>query len=147
MKEDRSKTQKPFQPTSTSISFPHRFMVCFWDDIFKLIFRCKWLQRYNSIGIVRSYNDATDSAIDVEFHDVTHHHAIHVNNDSNFTMADLSEKSLVLGSADKRWFVPGCWSFISSLFTAVDWSVWSFHLGMLIKIGMLIFLMKNRSQL
>ena len=53
-------------------------------------------QVWNGIGIVRAYNDETENAIDVEFHDVHVHHAIHINNMDRFTMADLSDQAVVL---------------------------------------------------
>ena len=46
--------------------------------------------------MVRAYNDETENAIDVEFHDVRTHHAIHISNMDNFTMADLSDQAVVL---------------------------------------------------
>jgi len=45
---------------------------------------------------MRAYNDDTENAIDVEFHDVHTHHAIHISNMDRFTMADLSDQAVVL---------------------------------------------------
>ncbi|XP_071415441.1 WD repeat and HMG-box DNA-binding protein 1 isoform X1 [Pithys albifrons albifrons] len=70
--------QKPFQSGSTPAHLMHRFMV------------------WNSIGIVRCYNDEQDNAIDVEFHDTSVHHATHLPNSLNHTMADLSTEAILL---------------------------------------------------
>ncbi|XP_051872624.1 LOW QUALITY PROTEIN: WD repeat and HMG-box DNA-binding protein 1 [Pristis pectinata] len=73
--------QKPFQPCSTPSHLSHRFMV------------------WNSIGIIRCYSDDQDNAIDVEFHDTSLHHAIHLSNVLNHTMADLSHEAVLLACA------------------------------------------------
>ncbi|NWU96730.1 WDHD1 protein, partial [Upupa epops] len=70
--------QKPFQSGSTPAHLMHRFMV------------------WNSIGIIRCYNDEQDNAIDVEFHDASIHHATHLPNSLNHTMADLSTEAILL---------------------------------------------------
>ncbi|XP_061468494.1 WD repeat and HMG-box DNA-binding protein 1 isoform X2 [Rhineura floridana] len=70
--------QKPFQPGSTPVHLTHRFMA------------------WNSVGIIRCYNDEQDNAIDVEFHDTAIHHAMHLPNSLNHTMADLSSEAMVL---------------------------------------------------
>uniref|UniRef100_A0A8C0J107 WD repeat and HMG-box DNA-binding protein 1 n=1 Tax=Chelonoidis abingdonii TaxID=106734 RepID=A0A8C0J107_CHEAB len=70
--------QKPFQSGSTPSHLTHRFMV------------------WNSIGIIRCYNDEQDNAIDVEFHDTSIHHATHLPNSLNHTMADLSSEAILL---------------------------------------------------
>ncbi|XP_006120180.2 WD repeat and HMG-box DNA-binding protein 1 [Pelodiscus sinensis] len=70
--------QKPFQSGSTPLHLMHRFMV------------------WNSIGIIRCYNDEQDNAIDVEFHDTSIHHATHLPNSLNYTMADLSSEAILL---------------------------------------------------
>ncbi|XP_014450612.1 WD repeat and HMG-box DNA-binding protein 1 [Alligator mississippiensis] len=72
--------QKPFQSGSTPVHLTHRFMV------------------WNSIGIIRCYNDEQDNAIDVEFHDTSIHHATHLPNSLNHTMADLSSEAILLAS-------------------------------------------------
>lgn len=74
-------TQEPFQPGSTPIHLLSRFMV--WNDI----------------GIVRCYinEDGNESTIEVEFHDATLHHSMHMNNYLKHTMASLSSYALVLG--------------------------------------------------
>ncbi|XP_037011581.2 WD repeat and HMG-box DNA-binding protein 1 [Artibeus jamaicensis] len=70
--------QKPFQSGSTPLHLTHRFMV------------------WNSIGIIRCYNDEEDNAIDVEFHDTSIHHATHLTNTLNYTIADLSHEAVLL---------------------------------------------------
>ncbi|XP_069773039.1 WD repeat and HMG-box DNA-binding protein 1 isoform X2 [Narcine bancroftii] len=73
--------QKAFQPCSTPSHLSHRFMV------------------WNSIGIIRCYNDDEGTAIDVEFHDTSVHHAMHLSNVLNHTMADLSHEAVLLACA------------------------------------------------
>uniref|UniRef100_A0A8C5RR37 WD repeat and HMG-box DNA-binding protein 1 n=1 Tax=Laticauda laticaudata TaxID=8630 RepID=A0A8C5RR37_LATLA len=70
--------QKPFQSGSTPTHLTHRFMI------------------WNSVGIIRCYNDEQDNAIDVEFHDTAIHHAMHLPNNLNHTMADLSSEAILL---------------------------------------------------
>lgn len=70
--------QKAFQPGSTPAHLTHRFMM------------------WNSVGIVRGYNDEQDNAIDVEFHDTAVHHAMHLTNSLGHTMADLSQEAALL---------------------------------------------------
>lgn len=53
-------------------------------------------QVWNSVGIVRGYNDDQDNAIDVEFHDTAIHHAMHLTNTLGHTMADLSQEAVLL---------------------------------------------------
>ncbi|XP_036448689.1 WD repeat and HMG-box DNA-binding protein 1 isoform X1 [Colossoma macropomum] len=70
--------QKAFQPGSTPTHLMHRFMM------------------WNSVGIVRCYNDEQDNAIDVEFHDTAVHHAMHLTNSLDHCMADLSQEAVLL---------------------------------------------------
>lgn len=48
------------------------------------------------MGIVRSYNDEQDNAIDVDFHDSDVHHAMHLTNTLEHSMADLSQEAVLL---------------------------------------------------
>ncbi|XP_056123194.1 WD repeat and HMG-box DNA-binding protein 1 [Rhinichthys klamathensis goyatoka] len=73
-----SQPQRAFQPGSTPVHLMHRFMM------------------WNSVGIVRGYNDDQDNAIDVEFHDTAIHHAMHLTNSLGHTMADLSQEAVLL---------------------------------------------------
>ncbi|XP_052009311.1 WD repeat and HMG-box DNA-binding protein 1-like [Xyrauchen texanus] len=70
--------QRSFQPGSTPVHLMHRFMM------------------WNSVGIVRGYNDEQDNAIDVEFHDTAIHHAMHLTNTLGHTMVDLSQEAVLL---------------------------------------------------
>ncbi|CAG2119159.1 unnamed protein product, partial [Medioppia subpectinata] len=72
--------QEPFQSGSTPINFEQRFMV------------------WNSVGIVLCYNTDAENSVTVEFHDVSHHHSIHLPNTQNYTMCDLTADALVLAT-------------------------------------------------
>ena len=48
--------------------------------------------------MIRAYNDETENAIDVEFHDTRTHHSIHISNVDKYTMADMSDQAVVLAS-------------------------------------------------
>uniref|UniRef100_A0A915HJG4 Minichromosome loss protein Mcl1 middle region domain-containing protein n=1 Tax=Romanomermis culicivorax TaxID=13658 RepID=A0A915HJG4_ROMCU len=65
--------QKQFVVNSTPSTLDSRYM--------------KW----NDVAVIRQYNNDGESTIEVEFHDVTLHHAIQLNNvGTRFTMADVS---------------------------------------------------------
>ncbi|XP_014610650.1 PREDICTED: WD repeat and HMG-box DNA-binding protein 1-like [Polistes canadensis] len=72
--------QPPFQPGSSPIHLLSRFMV------------------WNHVGIVKCFNseDGEESSIEVEFHDITIHRSMHINNYLNHTIAALSSNALVL---------------------------------------------------
>ncbi|XP_071962820.1 WD repeat and HMG-box DNA-binding protein 1-like [Antedon mediterranea] len=72
--------QKPFISGATPVHLTCRFM--------------KW----NNVGIVRSYDSEEESSVDVEFHDSSVHHALHIDNQLSYTMADLSTQAVVLAS-------------------------------------------------
>lgn len=72
--------QEPFQPGSTPTHLESRFMV------------------WNSVGIVRSFNSDDENSIDVEFHDASVHHPIHLGNSHGYTMADLSTEAVLMAS-------------------------------------------------
>lgn len=59
---------------------------------------CAGLQVWNSIGIVRCYNAEDGNSIDVEFHDTSLHHSLHINNFLKHTMATLTDEVLALAS-------------------------------------------------
>ncbi|CAG5121904.1 unnamed protein product [Candidula unifasciata] len=59
-----------------------------------LLFLCVW----NSVGIVRQYTSDDENSIDVEFHDTSTHHALHIDNKLEYMMADLSTQALLLAS-------------------------------------------------
>lgn len=71
-------SQPPFQPGSTSKSLEHRYMI--WNDI----------------GIVRAHATQSEDSIEVEFHDASVHHGLHVVNHLHHTMASLSSAVLAL---------------------------------------------------
>ncbi|XP_014877029.1 WD repeat and HMG-box DNA-binding protein 1 [Poecilia latipinna] len=98
--------QKAFQPGSTPAHLTHRFMM------------------WNSVGIVRGYNDEQDNAIDVEFHDTAVHHAMHLTNSLGHTMADLSQEAVLLAcpSTDDLASKLQCLHF-SSWDTNKEWMV------------------------
>ncbi|XP_028614375.1 WD repeat and HMG-box DNA-binding protein 1 [Grammomys surdaster] len=98
--------QKPFQSSSTPLHLSHRFMV------------------WNSVGIIRCYNDDQDSAIDVEFHDTSIHHATHLSNAFNYTMGTLSHEAILLAceSADELASKLHCLHF-SSWDSSKEWIV------------------------
>ncbi|KAF5901716.1 WD repeat and HMG-box DNA-binding protein 1 isoform X1, partial [Clarias magur] len=98
--------QGAFQPGSTPAHLMHRFMV------------------WNSVGIVRSYNDEQDNAIDVEFHDTAVHHAMHLTNTLEHSMADLSQEAVLLAceGTDELASKLQCLHF-SSWDTSKEWIV------------------------
>ncbi|XP_055468280.1 WD repeat and HMG-box DNA-binding protein 1 [Psammomys obesus] len=98
--------QKPFQSSSTPLHLSHRFMV------------------WNSVGIIRCYNDDQDSAIDVEFHDTSIHHATHLSNAFNYTMGTLSHEAILLAceGADELASKLHCLHF-SSWDSSKEWMV------------------------
>lgn len=70
--------QPPFQPGATSKSLEHRYMV------------------WNQVGIVRAHKTDSENSIEVEFHDSSVHHSIHITNYANHTLASLSTTVLAL---------------------------------------------------
>ncbi|GAB0095032.1 WD repeat and HMG-box DNA-binding protein 1 [Sergentomyia squamirostris] len=100
-----STLQVSFQSGSTPEHLEHRYMA------------------WNPVGIVKAHQTDTENSIEVEFHDVTVHHAIHMNNFLGHTLAALSERVLALsgcrpgkvvgialGAGSREWSVglPGC---------------------------------------
>ncbi|XP_069117606.1 WD repeat and HMG-box DNA-binding protein 1-like [Argopecten irradians] len=72
--------QNPFQPGSTPVHLSSRFMV------------------WNSIGIIKQYNTEEENSIDIEFHNTSIHHAMHISNTSNYTLADMSSEAVILAA-------------------------------------------------
>lgn len=70
--------QAPFQPGETPRSIEHRYMV------------------WNHVGIVRAHKTNAENSIEVEFHDASIHHGLHMVNHLNHTMASLSSTVLAL---------------------------------------------------
>lgn len=100
-----SPLQGSFQPGATPEHLEHRYMA------------------WNGVGIVKANRTDAENSIEVEFHDVTVHHAIHMNNFLGHTLAALSERVLALsgcspckvvgialGAGSREWSVslPGC---------------------------------------
>lgn len=54
------------------------------------------IQVWNSVGLIRQYNTEEENSIDIEFHDTSTHHAMHVTNSMNHTMGDLSSEAAIL---------------------------------------------------
>ena len=54
------------------------------------------LQKWNSVGIILQYNTEEENSINVEFHDSSTHHALHVTNTMGHSMADLSTEAVLL---------------------------------------------------
>ncbi|XP_059614227.1 WD repeat and HMG-box DNA-binding protein 1 [Phlebotomus argentipes] len=100
-----SQLQKAFQPGATPDHLEHRYMA------------------WNSVGIVKAHKTDVENSIEVEFHDVTVHHAIHMNNFLGHSLAGVSERVLALsgcspckvvgialGAGSREWSVslPNC---------------------------------------
>ncbi|KAI5644928.1 minichromosome loss protein, mcl1, middle region domain-containing protein [Phthorimaea operculella] len=97
----RAPPQPPFQPSATPQHLEHRYMC------------------WNEVGIVRCHTvEDGESTIDVEFHDTTFHHGIHLNNYLNHTMASLSSSVLALACETPSKLV--CISLVGS---SKEWSV------------------------
>lgn len=61
-------------------------------------------QAWNNTGIIKCYNseDGRESSIEVEFHDSSVHHPIHINNYLQHTLAALSTKALALACSESE---------------------------------------------
>ena len=79
--QPRLRAQAAFQPGASPEGLSNRFLV------------------YNSVGIVKKHESEAESSIDVEFHDVAVHHALHLPNTENISMAALSRRVLALAGA------------------------------------------------
>ncbi|XP_046632303.1 WD repeat and HMG-box DNA-binding protein 1-like isoform X3 [Daphnia pulicaria] len=79
--QSSSKKREPFQPGSSPVHLHHRYMV------------------WNNVGIVKCFGEEGDqsaSSIEVEFHDSSIHHGLHIPNTLGHTMASLSSQALLL---------------------------------------------------
>uniref|UniRef100_A0A1B0BFA9 WDHD1/CFT4 second beta-propeller domain-containing protein n=1 Tax=Glossina palpalis gambiensis TaxID=67801 RepID=A0A1B0BFA9_9MUSC len=83
----RDLNQLPLVPNYTSIQLEDRYLV------------------WNGVGIVTSYADGANGAIDVKFHDASVHHSLHILNYNNHNMASLSSTALVLAGEDSAKLV------------------------------------------
>ena len=53
---------------------------------------------WNSVGLITQFNKEGDESVDIEFHNVSLHHTIHIKNQFGYTMADMSKEAVVLAS-------------------------------------------------
>ncbi|XP_013111089.2 WD repeat and HMG-box DNA-binding protein 1 [Stomoxys calcitrans] len=95
------KQQEPFQPSSTPSHLEHRYLA------------------WNTVGIVTLHADSSDGAIDVEFHDASVHHSLHIPNYNNHNMASLSSTVLAMATESSSKLV--CIALASS--GNKEWSV------------------------
>lgn len=47
---------------------------------------------------MRQYNSEEENSVDIEFHDTSIHHAMHITNNHNYTLAALSTEAVLLAS-------------------------------------------------
>ena len=50
--------------------------------------------------MIRCYSSEDDNTIDIEFHDASKHHTIHINNTENYSIADLGDQCALLATED-----------------------------------------------
>uniref|UniRef100_A0A0K8V9W1 WD repeat and HMG-box DNA-binding protein 1 n=1 Tax=Bactrocera latifrons TaxID=174628 RepID=A0A0K8V9W1_BACLA len=81
------KQQPAFQPGATPNHLEHRYLV--WNDV----------------GIVTAHTEGNDGSLDVEFHDASVHHSLHIPNYSNHNMASLSTSVLALSAENSTKLV------------------------------------------
>ncbi|XP_067633364.1 WD repeat and HMG-box DNA-binding protein 1 isoform X2 [Eurosta solidaginis] len=79
--------QSAFQPGATPAHLEHRYLV------------------WNEVGIVTAHSEDADGSIDVEFHDASIHHSLHIPNYSNHNMASLSRSVLALSAENSTKLV------------------------------------------
>ena len=72
-----------FQASATPLTLAERYMV------------------WNTVGVITQFNKEGDESIDVEFHNASYHHTIHIKNQFGYTMADVSKEAVVLASPGK----------------------------------------------
>jgi chromosome transmission fidelity protein 4 len=53
---------------------------------------------WNSVGVITQFNREEDDSIEIEFHNASYHHTIHLKNQYGYTMADMSREVVVLAS-------------------------------------------------
>lgn len=76
--------QTAFQPSSTPLALLERFMC------------------WNSVGLITQFCTEGDESIDIEFHNASFHHTIHIKNQFGYTMADVSKEAVVLASPGSK---------------------------------------------
>ena len=84
MSAPRARLQPPFQPGASPSGLTNRFLV------------------YNSVGIIKSHDSEAERSIDVEFHDIATHHALHLANTDGLAMAALSSTLLALAAPGEK---------------------------------------------
>ncbi|XP_052767188.1 WD repeat and HMG-box DNA-binding protein 1-like [Mya arenaria] len=72
--------QRPFQPGSTPQHLTSRFMM------------------WNAVGIIRQYNTDDENSVDIEFHDTSVHHAMHIPNSAGYTIGDFSQEAVLMAA-------------------------------------------------
>jgi hypothetical protein len=75
--------QSAFQCSSTPLTLHVRYMV------------------WNSVGLITQSNIKGDESINIEFHNTTFHHTIHIKNEFGYTMADMSKEAIIMASPGK----------------------------------------------
>lgn len=80
-----SKAHAAIQPSSTPLNLPERYMV------------------WNSTGIITQFNKEEDNSIEIEFHNASLHHTIHLKNQYGYTMADMSREVVALASPGSKF--------------------------------------------
>ncbi|XP_017473483.1 PREDICTED: WD repeat and HMG-box DNA-binding protein 1 [Rhagoletis zephyria] len=81
------KQQPAFQPGATPTHLEHRYLA------------------WNEVGIVTAHTEGTDGSLDVEFHDASVHHSLHIPNYSNHNIASLSTSVLALSAENSTKLV------------------------------------------
>ncbi|BFG03318.1 WD repeat and HMG-box DNA-binding protein 1 [Drosophila madeirensis] len=82
------KQQSAFQPSATPSDLEHRYLA--WNDV----------------GIVTGHVEPSgESSIDVEFHDASIHHSLHISNYNQHNLASLSSGALALACSESNKLV------------------------------------------
>uniref|UniRef100_T1IPQ7 Uncharacterized protein n=1 Tax=Strigamia maritima TaxID=126957 RepID=T1IPQ7_STRMM len=76
--------QGAFQPGSTPTHLSHRFMA------------------WNIFGFIINHNTEEENSLDIEFHDSTTYHSMHLNNHSNYVLAALTEEAVVFANESEE---------------------------------------------
>ena len=103
-----------FRPVEEKYT-PRRFVCVLFNKHLELLI----LQVWNGVGIVRQYNSEDENSIDIEFHDTSIHHAMHITNSNNYTLASLSTEAVLLaseGDSESGRFVFFNWSDVIKRF-------------------------------
>ena len=95
----RIRLQPPFQPGASPSGLTNRFAIK-QETKSAFSFRVTFVRFlvYNNVGIIKSHDSEAEKSIDVEFHDIATHHALHFANTDNLSMAALSSTVLAMAS-------------------------------------------------